>query len=74
MYTHFANGFVEDGKVNSITRELLTKLSRRSGWFVPVSTLLDYLRTQQPRETRSWGERVNMELRWCLSKLFYGTS
>ncbi len=37
VYTHFADGFVKDGKVNPKTEELLTELSRRNGWFVPVS-------------------------------------
>lgn len=74
VYTHFANGFVEDGNVHPKTKELLYELSKREGWFVPISTLLDYLRTQQPRETRSLYERLNMELRWFLSKLLYGTS
>ena len=36
VYTHFADGFVKDGKVNPKTEELLTELSRRNGWFVPV--------------------------------------
>jgi hypothetical protein len=74
MYTHFAYGFAESGRVNPKTEELLTELSRRGGWFVPVSTLLDYLQARQTRETRSIYERVNMELRWFLSKLVHKTS
>lgn len=74
VYTHFAKGFVENGKVHAKTRELLLELSKRNGWFVPVSALLDYLRTQQPRETRSLYERVHMELRWFITKVIYGTS
>lgn len=74
VYTHFANRFAECGKVNPKTRALLVELSKRSGWFVPVFTLLDYLRTQQRRETRSWAERISMEMRWALTKLIYGTS
>jgi hypothetical protein len=74
MYTHFAYGFVESGRVNPKTEELLTELSRREGWFVPVSTLLDYLLARQSRETRPFYERVNMELRWFLSKLVHKTS
>ncbi|MFC1966400.1 hypothetical protein ACFLWI_05590 [Chloroflexota bacterium] len=74
VYTHFANDFVENGNVNPKTKELLSELSKRDGWFVPVSTLLDYLRSKQVSETRSFNERVNMELRWFLNKLFYGTS
>lgn len=74
VYTHFAKGFVEGGKVNPDTRELLCQLSRRKGWFVPVSPLLDYLRMHQSVHTLSVFERMGMELRWFLSKLFHGTS
>jgi len=74
MYTHFACGFVESGRVNAETEELLTELSRRRGWFVPVSTLLDYLQSRQVSETRPLYERVNMEMRWFLSKLVHKTS
>ncbi len=74
VYTHFANGFVKDGKVNKETKDLLFELSKRNGWFVPVTVLLDYLKTQQSSETRSLYEQFNMELRWFLTKLFYGTT
>ena len=41
--THFGKGFVRDGRVDPRVVELLTRLAARPGWFVPVSTLLDYL-------------------------------
>jgi hypothetical protein len=34
--THLGKGFVEDGRVNATTAELLTELSRRRGWFPTV--------------------------------------
>ena len=71
-YTHFASGFVKDGMVDPLTEELLTAMSERGGWFVPVSTLLDHLRAQSDTLHRPWTERVNMELRWALTKLVYG--
>ena len=74
VYTHFADGFVKDGKVNPKTEELLTELSRRNGWFVPVSTLLDHLQSRQTREIRPYHERINMELRWFLAKVIHRTS
>jgi hypothetical protein len=74
VYTHFANDFVKDGKVNFETKKLLTELSKREGWFVPVSTLLDFLRSQQDTDDRPFHEKVYMELRWFFSKLYYGTS
>jgi hypothetical protein len=41
--THFGKGFLRDGRVHPQIVELLTQLSRRQGWFPPVSTLLDYV-------------------------------
>ena len=41
--THFGKGFLRDGRVHPGVVEVLTGLSRRPGWFQPVSTLLDYL-------------------------------
>lgn len=74
VYTHFAKGFVEDGRVNAKTTELLEQLSARNGWFVPVSELLDYLRMQQSVDTLTAPERIGMELKWFWSKLLHGTS
>jgi len=75
LYTHFGNkGFVENGKINTRVRELLTILSKRKGWFVPVTTLLDYLRSQQSHSIIPRHERLRMETIWCLSKIFYGSS
>ncbi|MEJ7606938.1 MAG: hypothetical protein WKF37_11885, partial [Bryobacteraceae bacterium] len=47
MYTHFGHGFVENGKIDQRFRRLMERLSRKNGWFVPVGTLLDYLRSQR---------------------------
>jgi hypothetical protein len=41
--THFGKGFVRDGQVDPRVADLLTGLSKRAGWYQPVSTLLDYL-------------------------------
>jgi hypothetical protein len=42
--THFGKGFVREGRVDLETERVLEELSRRPGWFVPVGTLLDWLR------------------------------
>lgn len=68
MYTHFACGFVEDGRVNPRFAELLARLARRGGWFVPVGPLLDHLRAQRggtipPREL------ARMERLWVAERL-----
>ena len=43
--THFAKGYVRNGQVDPQVRMLLEALAARNGWFVPVATLLDHLRT-----------------------------
>jgi hypothetical protein len=40
MYTHFANGFYDNGCLDSRFVRLMQRLGSRPGWFVPVSTLL----------------------------------
>ncbi len=68
VYTHFAYGFVKNGKVNSETKSLLEQLAERNGWFVPVTQLLDYLRKQRDDSTISKSELRKMEWRWFLEK------
>jgi len=46
--THLGKRFTEGGVVNPRTRELLERLAAKSGWFVPVGDVLDWLRTQRP--------------------------
>ena len=41
MYTHFAFGFMRDGKLEPRFRALMERLAQKGGWFVPVSRLLD---------------------------------
>ncbi|HTW91930.1 MAG TPA: hypothetical protein VMH22_09500 [bacterium] len=74
IYTHFARGFSRYGELNADFVSLVTKLSQRNGWFVPVGTLLDYLRKQQgPRELPSW-ERMRMETQWLGHKIVNGVA
>jgi len=74
VYTHFANGFVDNGKVNPITKDLLTQLSKREGWFIPVSTLLDYLASQRISHQIFLREIIKMETTWFFYKIKYGKS
>ena len=75
VYTHFgADGFVQGDQVNPWTKELLTALSERQGWFVPVTVLLDHLRTQQRSALLSPFERLRMETVWIAPKLIHGTT
>lgn len=75
MYTHFGHGFVDSsGRLDPEFRRLMTRLSQRNGWFVPVGTLLDFLRAQQGEHVIAADERRGLETRWLLRKLMRGTS
>jgi len=74
MYAHFGHGFVEHGEVNAQFRQLVTRLSRKNGWFVPCEALLDFLGLQTPEREISPGERVRLETKWLAEKFFRGTS
>ena len=70
MYTHFAQGFVENGRVHKRFEALMRRLSRLNGWFVPVHTLLDFLATTQQDEIIPASARRLVERRWLLQKIF----
>ncbi len=75
MYTHFGHGYVDDrGVLSPRFVSLMRRLSAKGGWFVPVSTLLDYLRAQQSVAEFGTPERRQLEKRWLWEKLFRGTS
>ncbi len=74
MYTHFGHGYVENGEMNSRFRHLMTRLSRKNGWFVPVGTLLDYLREKHGDGEITRADRARIERRWLWEKVFRGTS
>ena len=69
MYTHFACGFEEGGSVDFRTEQLLRRLADLNGWFVPVSTLLDFLCHERQATTVPATELVSMERRWALDKM-----
>jgi hypothetical protein len=69
-YTHFAFGFTENGRVTPRFAELVDRLARLPGWFVPASTLLDHLRRQpgwQPSPSAAEIRRV--QGRWVRGRL-----
>ena len=68
MYTHFAEGFVNNGELNKEFKLLMKKLSKKNGWFVPVNQLLDYLLNYnqiKPNVSR-------LECSWLIEKIFTG--
>lgn len=64
MYTHFAFGFHDGSGLNNRFVSLMKRLSRKNGWFVPVSTLLDHLLQQRGHREISDRERAALERRW----------
>ena len=75
VYTHFANGFVQDGRLNRRFVELMRRLAALPGWFVPTSTLLDNLRTRPGwRSEADPGALQRMQWEWLASKLVHGSS
>ncbi len=74
MYTHFAKGFCPEGKLDRRFQELMARLARKNGWFVPTGTLLNYLLAQRGPLTCSDRERRRLERRWLWEKLFTGTT
>jgi len=68
MYVHFACGFTKRGIVDFRTEQLLRKLAARDGWFVSVSTLLDFLRSERKAMIIPAAELASMEHRWAFDK------
>lgn len=70
MYTHFAFGFQDaSGTVHPRFRQLIDRISKKNGWFVPVGTLLDYIRNQRGDRVICSTERARMERQWIMHKI-----
>jgi hypothetical protein len=75
MYTHFGKGFHGPDGLDPRFTELMTRLAKKRGWFVPVSTLLDHIaRARGGAHTITAIERTRLERRWLAHKLAAGTS
>ncbi len=74
IYTHFGHGFYEHGELPPRFRFLVERLARKNGWFVPVSTLLDYLARQKEQGPILPAERQQLERRWLRHKIGFGTA
>jgi hypothetical protein len=75
MYTHFGHHFLDSaGTLNPEFQRLMKRLSKKNGWFVPVATLLDYLRAQRGEYVLDVPERNRLERSWLKGKLLHGTS
>jgi len=68
--THLGKGFTVNGRVDPRVETILRALAARSGWFVPVSELLDYMRHARraaghDRDTLSPKEWRALQVRWA---------
>jgi len=73
VYTHFAFGFTDDGKPKRRFAELVERLAGLQGWFVPVSTLLDHLRSRNGWAAAPDEEQLaRLQRRWLLGRLKRG--
>lgn len=74
MYTHFGHNYLNGGQLQPRFRELMTRLSGKNGWFVPVGTILDFLRHRQGDRLITARERRDLETAWICRKILRGTS
>ena len=52
----------------------MNRLSKKNGWFVPVSTLLDYLLENKETNIITNIQRKRLERKWLLHKIRVGTT
>jgi hypothetical protein len=64
--THLGKGFVSDDRVEPRVERALREVAARDGWFVPVSTLLDHLRSLGYGRPISFLQRAQLEIRWMI--------
>jgi hypothetical protein len=74
VYTHFGADFQQGRRVDERFAHLLRRLAKKDGWFVPVSTLLDHIRSQRGLVTLSAAQRRRLEWRWIAHKLAAGST
>jgi hypothetical protein len=74
MYAHFAFGFLKEEHIDSKFRFLMERLSKKNGWFVPVSTLLDYLLQLRNNHDITDRQRNTLERKWLFNKIKVGTT
>ena len=72
LATHLGKDFTQNGRVHPQVEQILRGIARRSGWFVPVSPLLDWLSAQQPETATGvlpHAEWSRMQWQWAFDLL-----
>lgn len=72
VYTHFAAGFQKGSQLDWRFAELMRRLASKNGWFAPVSTVLDHVRSQRGTVRLTAMTRQLLEWRWFGRKLLVG--
>ena len=73
MYTHFACGFSDAGRLQPRFQSLMQRLAKKNGWFVPVKTLLDHLLQVNGHREVTDRQRRRLECKWLWQKIFIGS-
>ena len=73
MYTHFASGFQQQGRLEPRFRQLMERLAKKNGWFVPVETLLEHLLKTRGHHDITGAQRRRLERKWLWEKVLVGT-
>jgi len=74
MYTHLAKGFCKDGRLHSEFRQVMERLSKKNGWFVPAGEMLDFILEARGPHVLTNQERRALEWKWLMHKLRVGHS
>jgi len=67
--THLGKGFTREGKLDPQVDAVLSHIASKPGWFVPVSTLLDYLREHGGGQQLDGVQLLRLELRFLFARL-----
>ena len=67
--THFGKGFIRNGRVRDDVARTLEALSRRPGWFVPLTPLLDHLAAARGITSLTGPQLFRLEGLWFVHML-----
>jgi len=70
IFTHLGQGFYNDNQINAKFASLMKRLSKKNGWFVPATTLLDFLQAKMGQITLTPKQRNGLQRKWLIEKAF----
>jgi hypothetical protein len=74
MYTHLAMGFDSGNGLNRRFEELMNRMAKKNGWFVPVGDLLDHLLAVKGHCEITNSQRRQLERKWIFEKMLLGST